>query len=252
MNDKYYVYRPLLDLIAKTEGTGPHDNYNETLNYGAYTGGDVSLVTMTLAQIDALQTKMLKHPKNKLRSSAVGRYQIIRTTLREIKDQLRLSDNALYDEEMQDRLACFLLGRRGIDKWLSGRMSLTTLITNLAQEWASLPNNNGSGFYAGQRASTTVQQLVNVLEQVRNRHLEGAPVRVPDPGELSTHPAKSKTVWQWIIVTFIAPILSVTDDRVVQMALLAVIGLLAAYAIKRRTDLFTEAKELMDKFDGKH
>src|SRR5690606_10290237 len=78
--DKYYVYRPVLELLGKSEGTAAHRGYNETLAYGAYTGGDVNLVTMTLAQIDALQTKMLRHPKNKLKSSALGMYQIIRTT----------------------------------------------------------------------------------------------------------------------------------------------------------------------------
>ncbi|WP_247996840.1 hypothetical protein [Brucella tritici] len=80
--DLYYVYRPLLDLIGFTEGTDKGDGYNETLGYGAYTGGDVVLVKMSLKDIDDLQGKMLAHPKNKLNSSALGRYQIVRTTLR--------------------------------------------------------------------------------------------------------------------------------------------------------------------------
>lgn len=41
--DKYYVYRPMLDLIGFTEGTDKGDGYNETLAYGAYTGGNVNL-----------------------------------------------------------------------------------------------------------------------------------------------------------------------------------------------------------------
>jgi hypothetical protein len=72
--DKYWVYRPTLDLIGTSEGTDKGRGYNETLGYGAYTGGDVNLVGMTLDQIDKLQTKMLQHPKNKLRSSAVWRW----------------------------------------------------------------------------------------------------------------------------------------------------------------------------------
>ncbi len=40
--DRYYVYRPMLDLIGFTEGTDKGDGYNETLAYGAYTGGDVN------------------------------------------------------------------------------------------------------------------------------------------------------------------------------------------------------------------
>ena len=68
-----------------TERTDKGRGYNGTLAYGAFTGGDVNLVGMSLSQIDGLQTKMLANPKNKLNSSAVGRYQIVRTTLRSIR-----------------------------------------------------------------------------------------------------------------------------------------------------------------------
>lgn len=115
MTNSYYVYRPMLDLIGKSEGTDKGDGYSETLAYGAYTGGDVDLVSMTLRQLDALQTKMLKHPKNKWNSSAIGRYQIVRTTMREIRKTLGLDPSALFDRDMQDRMACYLLGLRGIN-----------------------------------------------------------------------------------------------------------------------------------------
>lgn len=127
MSDKYYVYRPLLDLIGLTEGTdqrrggGPARGYNETLAYGRLTGGDVDLVSMTLTQIDALQTRMLQHKQNIWNSSAVGRYQIVRTTLRSIRRTLpdRYRATRLYDADCQDEMACFLLGQRGIDKYLA-------------------------------------------------------------------------------------------------------------------------------------
>jgi hypothetical protein len=100
---------------------------------------------MTLQEIDALQTKMLKHPANCFNSSALGRYQIVRTTLRTVRKSLSLPANALFDSEMQDRCACYLLGLRGIDKYLAGRLSEDTLIDNLAREWASLPTVSGNG-----------------------------------------------------------------------------------------------------------
>ena len=137
--DKYHVYRPMLDLIGFAEGTDRKRGYNETLAYGAFTGGDVDLVAMTLEAIDALQTRMLKHPDNRFNSSALGRYQIVRTTLRAIRKTLKLPPSALFDAEMQDRCACYLLGLRGIDKYLAGRLLEDTLINNLAHEWASLP-----------------------------------------------------------------------------------------------------------------
>lgn len=190
--DPRWVYRPMLDLIGKAEGTDPVPGnppnargYNETLGYGAFTGGPVELVSMTLDQVDALQTAMLP---NRLNSTAVGRSQFLRTTLRRIRNKLRLSGNALFDEAMQDRLACFLLGYRGIDKWLAGRMTETALINSLAREWASFPMTNGKSHYAkakgnavAQDARISVAEVREALAQVRERHraVTTAP-KVPD------------------------------------------------------------------------
>ena len=204
--DKYHVYRPLLDLIGLTEGTDKGDGYNETLAYGALTGGDVNLVGMTLDEIDKLQLRMLRNPKNKWNSSAVGRYQIVRTTLKAIRATLKLDGTLLYDAAMQDRLACYLLGLRGIDKYLAGRLSEDTLLLNLAQEWASLPTPQGSGYYGGQRAAVRPDDVRKILAIVRKRHGEGQPVReVPVPVDKPTVPAdideevQHKTSWwQWL------------------------------------------------------
>src|SRR3990172_136295 len=141
--DKFVVYRPMLDLLGQSEGTDRGRGYNETLGYGAYTGGNVNLVSMMLDQIDRLQTQMLAHPKNKWNSSALGRYQIVRTTLREIVEKKHISLGRLFNERMQDEAACYLLGKRGIDEWLEGRLPLENLMVALAQEWASLPTPSG-------------------------------------------------------------------------------------------------------------
>lgn len=55
---------------------------------------------------------------------------------------------------------------------------------------------------------------------------------------------KSKTVWQWIITTVLVPVLAVFQDWRVQMAIVVIIALFAAYAIKRRFDLAKAVKEL--------
>lgn len=175
MPDPYYIYRPMLDLIGHSEGTdfnsatGRGRGYNETLGYGAYSGGDRELVTMTLDQIDHLQSAMLAHPANRWNSSAIGRYQIVRTTMRAIRGKLKLSGRELFDPAMQDRMACFLLGGRGIDRWLAGRMSEDALIDELAKEWASLPTTKGKGHYGGQNAAVTVRSVRRALTQVEWR-----------------------------------------------------------------------------------
>lgn len=172
----------MLDLIGFTEGTDKGRGYNETLAYGAFTGGDVNLVGMTLAEVDALQTRMLRHKKNKWKSSAAGRYQSVRTTLRQIKTVLAILDSAKFDRDLQDRMAYYLLGVRGIDKYLAGRLSEDTLIDNLAKEWASLPTVKGKGAYGGQHAAVPPQRVRATLADVRKRHSEGQPkerVEVP-------------------------------------------------------------------------
>lgn len=200
--DKYYTYRPILDLLGLSEGTDKGRGYNETLGYGKYTNGNQELVSMTLGQIDVLQRSMLPNPLN---STALGRYQIIRTTLLAIKKALGLSDAELFSQDMQDRMACFLLGQRGIDKWLSGRLSKETLINNLAKEWVSLPTMNGNSAYAStkkgdkhvkQRASVSVSQVNKALAEVKRRHTEGQPAKIPE--QLDTEVKKNFDLMGWL------------------------------------------------------
>lgn len=102
-----------LDLIGYAEGTDKGRGYNETLGYGKFTGGNRNLVGMTLDEIDALQSQMLRHPDNSFNSSALGRYQIVQKTLRGLRSELGLKGSDYFDASMQDRLAQQLLRRRG-------------------------------------------------------------------------------------------------------------------------------------------
>ncbi len=111
----YGNHSNMLDLIGAAEGTDKGRGYNETLGYGAFTGGAVNLTGMTLNEVLALQQRMLAHPGNSYNSSAVGRYQIVGKTLRSLMDELSLSGDRLFDEDTQDELARALLRRRGND-----------------------------------------------------------------------------------------------------------------------------------------
>jgi len=248
--DKYHVYRPLLDLIGLAEGTDRKRGYNETLAYGAFTGGDVNLVAMTLKQIDALQTRMLKHPNNSLNSSALGRYQIVRTTLRAIRKTLDLPPTALFDPAMQDRCACYLLGLRGIDKYLAGRLSEGTLIDNLAREWASLPTTSGTGAYAGQSAAVSSDRLRQVLAEVRKRHAATQPAREIVIEREVDRPVVPVTVdaeirrrtdqWSWITTIFgsgsagLAALAGMDWQTVTAIGALALGGLIIALLLRRQ------------------
>lgn len=159
---------PVLNLIGFTEGTDKGDGYNETLSYGAFTNGDVILTDMTLAEIDALQSAMLQHPTNSWNSSAIGRYQIVRTTLRALKQNLGLEDSAKFTPELQDRLAIELLNGRGYEQWKAGTISDKQFALNLSKEWASLPNpETGAGYYSGQNSAVDYAAVQSVLQTIR-------------------------------------------------------------------------------------
>lgn len=248
--DKYHVYRPMLDLIGFAEGTDRKRGYNETLAYGAFTGGDVDIVSMTLQEVDALQTRMLKHPVNSFNSSALGRYQIVRTTLRTIRKTLKLPATALFDADMQDRCACYLLGLRGIDKYLAGRLSEDTLIDNLAREWASLPTISGKGAYAGQSAAVKPDRVRQVLADVKRRHQEAQPLReivvekeidkpvVPISVEAEIR--KHADQWSWITTILgsggagLAALAGMDWQSVMAIGALALGGLIIALLLRRQ------------------
>lgn len=162
-----YALAPIFDLLGHTEGTDKRRGYNETLAYGLLTNGDVNLQAMTLLQIDNLQTQMLDHPKNKWNSSALGRYQIVRKTLRVLR--AGISQSSLFTADLQDLFALKLLVGRGLLKWLEGRITTTTFINELAKEWASVPNASGNGHYSSQRVGATVQEVVTALGHVKLR-----------------------------------------------------------------------------------
>ncbi len=126
----------LLDLIARGESGG---DYNATLDNGAWTNGPQNLVSMSLNQVRELQRQMLMNPGNRAKytdekgnhvgSSALGKYQIVGTTLDSLMRDLNLSGNELFDQQMQDRLAMALVNRRlGSGQGLAG----------LRNEWTSL------------------------------------------------------------------------------------------------------------------
>lgn len=122
----YGNHTNMLDLIGAAEGTDKARGYNETLGYGAFTGGAVNLTGMTLSEVLALQKRMLAHPGNSYNSSAVGRYQITKRTLESLMGELGLTGDRLFDENTQDELARALLRRRGND------------LAGLRNEWEGL------------------------------------------------------------------------------------------------------------------
>lgn len=124
----------LLDFIAKYESGG---NYNAYYRMPANQNSP-KLTSMTLDSVLDWQHRYTS--VNGAASSAAGRYQIIRATLKGVSDQLGL-DRATtrFTQATQDQMAIKLLEGRGIKRFLAGSLSRGQFGNRLAMEWASLP-----------------------------------------------------------------------------------------------------------------
>ena len=91
---------------------------------------------------------------------AIGRYQIIPSTLRSLVARAKLSNNMKFTPQVQDRLADLLLADAGLADFQKGRISRVKFMNRLALIWAGLPQSNGRSAYhgyAGNRATISLR-----------------------------------------------------------------------------------------------
>lgn len=154
--------KPLLDLIARVESKG---------NYNAYFGNagntSIKFTEMSIADVLSWQEDFIVagHP-----SSAVGRYQIISTTLKSLVQQLDIDTNQPFNEAMQDRMAVALLERRGATEYVNNQIDEQQFAAELAKEWAALPRVVGDrpeqSYYAGDGLNKALVKVDEVLRAV--------------------------------------------------------------------------------------
>ena len=174
--------KELLNVIARGEGTsdeqarkkGYSSGYDVTLGYGAYGGKTAKPLTeMTLAEIEQHQTKMLADPKNKLNSSALGKYQFTRSTLfgsgKDIGELARLgiSKDEKFTPELQDRLALSLIWKQ-TEQFKKGSISQSQYQNVLAGRWASIARADTGLSQYRQRVGTTSSDLAKILPGIKN------------------------------------------------------------------------------------
>lgn len=167
-------YTRLLDTIAKGESTGNYNAY-----YGNVRNQSIDFTSMSVAQVQEWQRNYVNSGS---RSSAVGKYQFIQTTLRGLIEELDVDVNTPFDEGLQDRLALTLLERRGLSRYLAGELSRDEFAHNLSQEWAALPRTLGgdpnASYYAGDGLNSAHIALAEVLPAVESVKQDHEAVRV--------------------------------------------------------------------------
>lgn len=168
----------LLTQIVRGEGVsddvarrhGYTSSYDVPFNYGRYARQAKPLTQMTLREIDQLQTRILNHPDNTHKASPVGRYQIVRKTLRELKAELRLGDDMIFDANLQDRLGMAELHRAGLQKYQEGKISASEFQLGIAKKWASVANpSTGRTRLPRQHLGTTTAQIAPFIQAIPRR-----------------------------------------------------------------------------------
>jgi len=160
----------LLSLIARAEaGAAGYD----AVQYGARIRPARPPTQMTLGEIYAWIAATPGQPH------AIGRYQFIPPTLREVAATAGIGPDIRFSPAVQDRLAHVLLQRAGLDAFEAGDMSRQIFMRNLARIWAGLPLPSGKSYYegyAGNSATMSWADFETGMDQIwpRNPAVSGS------------------------------------------------------------------------------
>lgn len=156
----------LLDLIGSIESK---NNYNAVAK-----SKPKDLSGYTISQLRAYQDSN--------GNKAVGKYQFVPGTIDGLIKSGVISKTDQFTPEVQDKMAIALIRARGLDAYLSGKISAEQFANKLAQEWAALPMatgaNAGLSYYQGQygnKALTDVNSVLTALNTIRSAPAAAAP-----------------------------------------------------------------------------
>ena len=153
----------LLDLISKPESGGYYD---------IMMGGKRNPKILSMSLNDLLQYQR-EYKAGGAETAAAGRYQFMPATLKEVARSLGLDFNKdTFNPQTQDDLAIHLLRQKGLDRWLSGKMSDDQFMDRLAQVWAGLPSpsKGGRSWYQGvgsNKAGISIAAVQNTLDDIK-------------------------------------------------------------------------------------
>ena len=171
-------------------------------DYNIMVGGKKKPLTkMTIREVLEMQSKMSG-------DTAAGKYQIKESTLRslvykpgenagEYSDKERnpsdFGPDRLFDEAAQEWAADAILDRRGWSDFTAGKITDKEMATNLAKEWASLPDpakganvshygGDGKHDNATRASADDVFKILNVVETQGGMNGERQPIAPPLAG----------------------------------------------------------------------
>ncbi len=159
----------ILDLVTERESA----HYNTVIGHMNGLPG-VELSNLTIRQIYGLMDDLLNGKYGqRMPSTAMGKYQIIRKTMKNLVEILRLNiDRDKFTHELQDRMGLELLKIRGYQQWYLNKLSNIDFAHKLSCEWASLPDpmNGGRSHYdniAGNHAGMSLSHVYAGLDRAK-------------------------------------------------------------------------------------
>lgn len=175
------VAEPVLALIRRVEARSDYD-----IVFGGIPAANrpkTPITQMTIAEVQAWQDWVVSKGA---KSSACGAYQFIRKTLTEAAAQAGYPRTAKFNKDCQDRMAMYLLRKRGFEQFLRGSMSQSAMMIALSKEWASFPVpadmpgasravRRGQSYYAGDglnKALVSVEDVAEALIAAHGRFLD--------------------------------------------------------------------------------
>jgi len=155
--------RNVLAFVGDKEAPGGFDQ--------VYSGSKLAppkpITTMSINELLAWQDASVAAGSE---SSAAGRYQIIRKTLRGLVAKMGLNGSETFNQELQDRLAVELMNEAGLAQFKAGEITASEFGNRLSGVWAALPRVSGDGAgrstYAGDglnAATTSVDAFMGIL-----------------------------------------------------------------------------------------
>ncbi|NCC23532.1 MAG: hypothetical protein EOM26_13975 [Alphaproteobacteria bacterium] len=156
----------LLDTIAIGESGGSY-----TVAFS--NRGALEVPELTSMTIDEVLDFQRAHVRAGNKSSASGRYQLLRKTLEGLVEKYDIPRTMRFDPSTQDALAILLMQDAGLGAYMSGRLSPEKFSARLAGIWAALPKDaSGRGVYDGDginKASQRWSDTLAIVQGLRRR-----------------------------------------------------------------------------------
>ena len=128
----------LLNYLGQKESQGKYDMLVGKRQHSP-------LTSMTVAEVMKFQDNMIsgRGPTGKHESTAVGKYQIVKATMEYLLGTGAIKSDDIFNSNTQDRAAMQLLKRRGMNAYMSGKISKDEFADRVAKEWSSMPLASG-------------------------------------------------------------------------------------------------------------